>query len=347
MEKKAIFKPVINKINYSEMEQSILRFWEDASIFEKSVQIRQGKPHFTVYEGPPTANGKPGIHHVLARVFKDIIPRYKTMQGYHVPRKAGWDTHGLPVELEVEKELGLKSKPDIEAYGVAIDDWNELTKRIGYWTDLDNPYMTFNNDYIESCWWILKQLWSKDYIYKGYRVTPHCPRCSTSLSSHEVAQGYREDTDDPSIFVKFKSTDESAQKLAQYGLNPDMPAYLLAWTTTPWTLPGNTALAVAVEDEYAVAEVDIDGAKEQIILAQARLGDSLNTPYTVMGTLKGKELAGLAYEPLFSPQKVPFEVMVFKGQADGNVRLDEVKRGDGSEQWTYPVITGDFVTMDD
>ncbi len=354
MEKKPVFKAVNNRIDYSEMERSVLRFWESNSIFKKSVESRQGKPHYTIYEGPPTANGKPGIHHVLARVFKDIIPRYKTMQGYHVPRKAGWDTHGLPVELEVERELGLKSKPDIEAYGIAkfnekcresvlryIDDWNELTERIGYWTDLDHPYMTFENDYIESCWWILKQLWSKNYIYKGYRVTPHCPRCSTSLSSHEVAQGYKEDTDDPSIFVKFKLTDGSTQKLVQNGINPDMPTYLLAWTTTPWTLPGNTALAVAAEDEYAAVEVDIDGVKEQIILAQARIEDSVNTPYTNMGTCKGSELAGLEYEPLFSPGKVPFDVMAFNDQGT----LGAVKDKDRPKDWTYPVITGDFVTM--
>ncbi|MFC1978522.1 isoleucine--tRNA ligase [Chloroflexota bacterium] len=351
-----MFKPIASKLNYSEMEEGILRFWEDRSIFKKSMDSRAGKPQFILFEGPPTANGIPGIHHVLARVFKDVIPRYKTMKGYYVPRKAGWDTHGLPVELEVEKELGLQSKPEIESYGIAefnkkckesvlryIDKWKSLTDRIGYWTDMDNPYYTFDNNYIESCWWILKQLWDKNLIYKGYRVTPHCPRCATSLSSHEVALGYKEDTDDPSIFVKFKLINDSAEKLTQYGLSTDTPTYLLAWTTTPWTLPGNTALAVAAKDEYAIVEVDVEDQKQQIILAQARIESSINKPHRVMGTMKGKDLAGLEYEPLFSPGKVPFDVTVFAEQGI----LDAVKDMGRPKEWTYPVITGDFVTMDD
>jgi len=354
--KEPVFKPVTSKMNYSEMEQGILQFWNGRSIFQKSMDSRVGKPQFTLFEGPPTANGIPGIHHVLARVFKDVIPRYKTMKGYYVPRKAGWDTHGLPVELEVEKELGLKNKPEIEDYGIAefnkkckesvlryIDEWKGLTDRIGYWTDMDHPYYTFDNNYIESCWWILKQLWDRDLIYKGYRVTPHCPRCATSLSSHEVAQGYKEDTDDPSIYVKFKLTGDSADKLTQYSLNAGKPAYLLAWTTTPWTLPGNTALAVALEDEYSIIETDIDDQKQQLILAQARIESSINTPHQVIGTLKGKELAGLEYEPLFSPGKVPFDVMDFNKQGT----LAAVKDKDRPKEWTYPVIVGDFVTMDD
>jgi len=356
MGKETVFKPVASKMNYSEMEQGILQFWENRSIFKKSMDSRQGKPQFTLFEGPPTANGIPGIHHVLARVFKDVIPRYKTMKGYYVPRKAGWDTHGLPVELEVEKALGLKSKPEIESYGIAefnrkckesvlryIDEWKSLTSRIGYWTDMDHPYYTFDNSYIESCWWILKQLWDRNLVYKGYRVTPHCPRCATSLSSHEVALGYKEDTDDPSIYVKFRLIDDSVEKLTQYGLNANMPAYLLAWTTTPWTLPGNTALAIAPEDKYAIVEVAIDDQKQQIILAQARLEISINSPYRVIGTLKGTDLAGLEYEPLFTPAKVPFDVMEFKKQ--GN--LEAVKDFDRPKEWAYPVIIGDFVTMDD
>jgi len=361
VEKEPVFKPVASKMNYSEMEQGILQFWTDRSIFKKSMDSRLGKPQFTLFEGPPTANGIPGIHHVLARVFKDIIPRYKTMKGYYVPRKAGWDTHGLPVELEVEKELGLKSKTEIENYGIAefnkkckesvlryIDEWKNLTDRIGYWTDMDHPYYTFDNSYIESCWWILKQLWERNLIYGGYRVTPHCPRCATSLSSHEVAQGYKEDTDDPSIFVKFKLTEDSVEKLAQYGLNADMSTYMLAWTTTPWTLPGNTALAIAPKDEYAVVEVDIDGNKEQIILAQARLDSSIDSPHRIIiGALKGKDLVSLEYEPLFSPEKVPFDVKVFAKQSDSQVKLEAVKNSGVSKEWIYPVITGDFVTMDD
>jgi len=356
MGKESIFKPVVSKMKYSEMELGILQFWENRSIFKKSMDSRLGKPQFTLFEGPPTANGTPGIHHVLARVFKDVIPRYKTMKGYYVPRKAGWDTHGLPVELEAEKELGLKSKLEIESYGIAefnkkckedvlryIDEWKSLTDRIGYWTDMDDPYYTFDNSYIESCWWIIKQLWDKNLIYRGYRVTPHCPRCATSLSSHEVALGYKEDTDDPSVFVKFKLTGDSVKKLAPHGLNTDMPAYLLAWTTTPWTLLGNTALAIAAENEYSIVEVDLGDQKQQSILAQARLESSINTSYRVIGTVMGKDLAGLVYEPLFSPGKVPCDVMAFNDQGV----LEAVKDKSRPKEWVYPVITGDFVTMDD
>jgi isoleucyl-tRNA synthetase len=202
-----MFKPVNSRVNFSQLEEGILNWWQQNEIFNLSVESRREGPRFTLYEGPPTANGSPGIHHVLARVFKDVIPRYKAMNGFYTPRIAGWDTHGLPVELEVEKELGISSKAQIEEYGIDrfnqrcresvfryLDQWNRLTERIGFWVDLEHPYITMNNSYIESVWWAIKQMWEKGLIYQGYRVTPHCPRCGTSLSSHEVALGYKDNT---------------------------------------------------------------------------------------------------------------------------------------------------------
>ena len=220
-----MFQPVNSKINFPQLEKTILDFWKTHKIFEKSLESRVGATQFTFYEGPPTANGSPGIHHVLSRVFKDVIPRYKTMKGYYAPRKAGWDTHGLPVELEIEKMLGFTSKAQIEQYGVAkfnahcresvfsyLKEWESMTERIGFWLDMEHAYKTLENTYIESCWWALKQLWDKGLIYQGYRVTPHCPRCGTSLSSHEVALGYRDDAEDPSVYIKFKLSPDSLRK---------------------------------------------------------------------------------------------------------------------------------------
>ncbi|MCX6008180.1 MAG: class I tRNA ligase family protein, partial [Chloroflexi bacterium] len=212
-----MFQPVNSKVNFPEIEKKVLALWRDNHIFEKSIEERKSSPKYIFYEGPPTANGNPGIHHVLSRVFKDIIPRYKTMKGFCVPRKAGWDTHGLPVELEIEKQLGFTGKAQIESYGIAkfnalcresvfkyLKQWDSLTERIGFWLDIDHPYVTLDNTYIESGWWAIKQLWDKGLIYQGYKVTPHCPRCGTSLSSHEVALGYKDDTVDPSVYIKFK-----------------------------------------------------------------------------------------------------------------------------------------------
>lgn len=360
IESALMFNPVTSRVNLPEMEQRILQFWNDRRIFQRSIDIRQGCPQFTVFEGPPTANGKPGIHHVLPRVFKDVIPRYKTMKGFQVPRKAGWDTHGLPVELEIEKELGLKSKPEIEAYGIAkfnekcrqsvlryIDDWNKLTERIGYWTDLDHPYWTFDNNYIESCWWIIKQLWGKGLVYQGYRVTPHCPRCSTSLSSHEVALGYKDDTDDPSVYVKFKLADKSMPQLNALGARKDLPTYLLAWTTTPWTLPGNTALAIAPNEEYVLIEIETDNRKEQLILARDRLESTITNNYEVIITCKGQIIADLQYEPLYNPAKVSYDVMAFQEQQDSRIKLEATTVSEQPADLTYPVITGEFVTMEE
>ena len=255
-----MFRPVSSKVNFPQVEENILGFWREKNIFRKSIDQRQGAQRFVLYEGPPTANGSPGIHHVISRVLKDIIPRYKAMKGYYTPRIGGWDTHGLPVELEVEKTLGFSNKAQIEEYGIErfnalcrqsvlgyIREFEDMTERIAFWVDLEHAYVTMDNSYIESVWWAIKQMWDKGLVYRGYRVTPHCPRCDTSLSSHEVAQGYHDNVEDPSVYIKFRVVED------QRGVLPiDKPVYLLAWTTTPWTLPGNTALDVAEGAEYSV-----------------------------------------------------------------------------------------------
>jgi isoleucyl-tRNA synthetase len=353
-----MFKSVSSKVNFPEVEERILRFWRKRNIFERSVQLRRGAPQFTLYEGPPTVNGSPGIHHVLSRVFKDVIPRYKTMKGFCAPRKAGWDTHGLPVELEVEKELGFTDKAQIEQFGVAqfnarcresvlsyLKEWEDLTERIGFWLDMEHPYITFDNSYVESCWWVLKQLWEKGLVYQGYRVTPHCPRCGTSLSSHEVALGY-EETEDPSVYIKFKIDPASMAETALDHLR-SKPAYLLAWTTTPWTLPGNTALAVAADADYAVVEID----DEYLILADALRELVGLVGYKVVGKVKGRELARVEYEPLYHPDKfgvkrLEFETIII---IDHNRRKrEEVPTYEPSLHLdTYPVIETDFVSMEE
>jgi len=287
------YKQRSDKINYHELETEVLRFWEEEKIFEKSVTSRQGKPVFTFYEGPPTANGRPGIHHVMARTLKDIICRYKTMEGYQVHRKAGWDTHGLPVEIEVEKSLGFKHKDEIVKYGIEKfneeckksvwkykTDWEEMTRLMGYWVDLSKPYITFENEYMESIWWALKQYFDKGMIYKGYKIQPYCPRCETPLSSHEVSLGY-EDVKDPSVYVKMRVKDSEK-------------TFFLVWTTTPWTLLSNVALAVHPEVEY----VKVEHKGEELILAEARI-NVLGEEYKVIEKFLGKDLIGLQYEPLF------------------------------------------------
>src|SRR6185369_4672848 len=248
-----------DQLNMNELEQRVLDFWQTDQIFEKSMAARRGKKTFVFYEGPPGANGRPGIHHILSRVYKDIILRFRTMQGYYVPRKSGWDTHGLPVEITAEKELGLKSKKEIEAFGIAAfnkkcqevvwqykSEWEKLNRRIGYWLDLDNPYVTYEPEYIESLWWIIKRVWDKKLLYQGHKVVPWCPRCGTALSSHELALGYQETTD-TSVYVKFKLL--PGQKFGKF--TTQSHAYILSWTTTPWTLPGNVALAVGEKITYA------------------------------------------------------------------------------------------------
>jgi isoleucyl-tRNA synthetase len=330
-----MFREVKTKINFLQLEEDILRSWKEQGIFNKSVEIREGGPHYAFYEGPPTANGSPGVHHVLSRLYKDVVCRYKAMKGYHVPRKAGWDTHGLPVELEVESSLALTSKAQIEEYGVArfnehcrqsafkyIKDWEAMTERLGCWLDMEHPYITLDNSYIESCWWVIKELWDRGLIYQGYKVTPHCPRCGTSLSSHEVALGYDE-ADDPSVWVKFKLdlAKPGGSKPARSLLSSTVPTYLLAWTTTPWTLPGNTALAVAPEAGYAVVEVD-DG---YFILADALLEQAGLGGYKVVEVVKGSDLIGLHYECLY-------EIPIAYSKGD---------------KPAYRIIGGDFVSMEE
>ena len=287
------YKQRTDKTNYHELESEVLKFWDEQQIFQKSISSRDGKPAFTFYEGPPTANGRPGIHHVMARTLKDIICRYKTMAGFQVYRKAGWDTHGLPVEIEVEKSLGFKHKDEILTYGIEKfnaecrksvwkykTDWEEMTRLMGYWVDLSKPYVTFENEYMESIWWALKQYFDRGMIYKGYKIQPYCPRCETPLSSHEVSLGYQ-DVKDPSIYVKMK-------------LKGSERTYFLVWTTTPWTLLSNVALAVHPEVEY----VKVEHKGEELILAEARM-NVLGEDYKVIEKILGKDLIGLEYEPLF------------------------------------------------
>lgn len=295
-----MFRPVSPKLNVNQMEEGILAYWKDKDVFHKTLKERKGSPEYVFYEGPPTANGRPGVHHVLARAFKDIFPRYKTMQGFHVSRRGGWDTHGLPVEIEVEKQLGFTNKQDIENYGIDkfnalcresaftyIQEWERLTDRIGFWIDLENAYITYKNSYIESVWWILKQYWKKDLLYQGFKVVPYCPRCGTPLSDHEVAQGY-DDAEDPSIFVRMRLLDEPETSF-------------LIWTTTPWTLPANVAIAAGAKVDYVKIErVLHDDHKEKIILAEALLEKVFGEePYSIVERFKGSQLEGKQYEPLF------------------------------------------------
>jgi len=349
------FKPVSSRVNLPQMETAVLAFWQKKDIFEQSVAQRQGGPRFVFFEGPPTANGSPGIHHVLSRVFKDVILRYRAMKGDYVPRIAGWDTHGLPVELEVERQLGISSKQQIEEYGIAefnkkcresvftyLRDWEKMTARMGYWLDMDHAYVTMDNGYIESAWWALSQMWDRGLIYQGYRVTPHCPRCGTSLSSHEVALGYQEDTEDPSVYIKFKvDTDASpapaAGRIAE--LAAGAPVYLLAWTTTPWTLPANTALAVAPDADYAMVKV----GDEYIILASARLDFAGLAENETVAGFRGSELVDITYEPLFNPHDYGVERRRFTGQGEGG----EIPLQQPDPDLRYRAIGADFVSMED
>ena len=348
-----MFPEVSGKISFPKMEQRILRFWKEHDTFGKSIRARQSNQHYIFYEGPPTANGSPGIHHVLSRLFKDAICRYKTMKGYCVPRKAGWDTHGLPVEMEVERSLGISNKAQIEEYGVYqfnqhcresvfhyIREWEAITERIGYWVDMEHPYITLDNGYIESCWWIIKQLWDKNYVYQGYKVTPHCPRCGTSLSSHEVALGYRDDANDPSVYIKFKlcnsslfKSDSALRNFFEPSSLVKKPVYFLVWTTTPWTLPGNTSLAVAPDAEYSVME----GERDYLIMATQLVKQVGLTGYTEIAIVTEKDIISLRYEPLFNPHN--FNVQ--------RVSLPSLDVQVAKMDLTYPVIGADFVSMEE
>ncbi len=288
-----MYKKVSTDLDFCSREQEVIEFWKDNDVFKASCAKNAGKAEFSFYDGPPTANGKPHIGHILTRCIKDLIPRYKTMQGYNVLRIAGWDTHGLPVELEVEKTLGLDGKEQIEEYGVMPfiekckesvwkykSEWEKMSERVGYWADMENPYVTYKDEYIESEWWSLKKLFEKGLIYKGYKIVPYCPRCGTALSSHEVAQGYK-DVKETSIFVKFRVSGEDA--------------YLLAWTTTPWTLPSNVALCVNADETYALVE----SRGEKIYMAKELVSSVLGEEAKILSEMKGKDLEYKEYEPLW------------------------------------------------
>ena len=288
-----MYKKVSTDMNFVEREKQVEKFWEDNQIFEKSMKVREGNPSYVFYDGPPTANGKPHIGHVETRVIKDMIPRYRTMKGYQVPRKAGWDTHGLPVELEVEKKLGLDGKDQIEKYGVEpfIEQckesvwkyegmWEDFSHTVGFWADMKNPYVTYHNDYIESEWWALKEIWKKRRLYEGHKIVPYCPRCGTPLSSHEVAQGYK-DVKERSAVVRFKVKGEDA--------------YILAWTTTPWTLPSNVALCVNPDEDY----VKVTSKGYTYYMAAALVDTVLGEGAEVLEHYQGKDLEFKEYEPLF------------------------------------------------
>jgi len=343
-----MYDRVSTDLNFVDRERKILKYWKENKIFEKSIEAGKGKPSFTFYDGPPTANGTPHIGHVLTRVVKDIIPRYRTMKGYNVLRKAGWDTHGLPVELEVEKILGINGKEQIEEYGVEPfiqkckesvwkykGMWEEFSNIVGYWLDMDNPYVTYDNDYIESVWWSLKQIWDKGLLYKGHKVVPYCPRCETPLSSHEVAQGYK-DVKEKSVIAKFKIKGKEDE-------------YILAWTTTPWTLPSNVALCVNPDETYVKVRVSADAKgnvvkkkgcacdhegethenhdetvplkTQKFILAQALLDSVIDGDYEVEETFTGKELEYTEYEPLFSYAKT--DKKAYYVTCDGYVTLSD------------------------
>ncbi|MEX0916674.1 MAG: class I tRNA ligase family protein, partial [Candidatus Spechtbacterales bacterium] len=287
-------------MDFSKTEEQILKNWKSIRAFERSVSSRSKKKPFVFYEGPPTANGMPGLHHVLGRSFKDVICRYKTMRGFRVQRTAGWDTHGLPVEIQVEKELGFTNKKDIESYGVARfnakcresvwryrQEWERLTERMGFWIDTAKPYITYDPLYMESLWWILAQARKKDLLYEGHRIVPFCTRCGTSLSSHEVAQGYA-DVVDNTVFVRFAVTDSGKLGLSE-------KTSILAWTTTPWTLPANTALAVGADIPYIVAKQN----DEYLIVAEALAKSVLGEEFKVERTLVGADLVGVRYAPPF------------------------------------------------
>ncbi len=312
----SVYKKVQGDLNFLSREKEVTKFWKENNIFEKSISSRRGGESFTFYDGPPTANGKPHIGHILTRVMKDVIPRYKTMKGYMVDRKAGWDTQGLPVEIEVEKLLKLDGKQDIERYGIEpfcekckesvwkyTDEWRRMSDAVGYWCDMDNPYVTYHNSYIESEWWALKQIADKGLIYKGHKIVPYCPRCGTSLSSHEVAQGYK-DVRETSVFVKFRISGETNR-------------FFVAWTTTPWTLPSNVALAVNRNEEYSEVKV----GEDRMIMASALVGSVVGGEYELVRTYRGEELLGMEYEPLY--------------------------RFVSPKEKAWYVIAGDFVTLTD
>jgi isoleucyl-tRNA synthetase len=338
-----MFEPVDTKVSFPALEQDILRFWREHDVPRRAIDKPGPRGEYVFFEGPPTANGRPGIHHVSARAFKDLYPRYKTMRGYHCGRRGGWDTHGLPVEVEIEKQIGSTGKRDIENYGIArfnercrdsvfkyIQDWNGLTERIAFWLDLDNAYVTYHNGYIESCWWILKSLWERGLLFEDYKVTMHCPRCNSTLADHEVSLGMREDVDDPSVWPKFPAHAAGLVAAGILDAGETRRAHFLAWTTTPWTLPANTALAVRADATYALVEARRHHGEgepvELYLLAEARVAGTFgDEPHRVLKTFPGQALVGVTYDKLL----------------EGHVPADE----DLSGGWR--VIADDFVSLDD
>ncbi len=312
-----MYKKVDTSLNFVEREKEIVEFWKENKIFERSIEKNEGKEEFSFFDGPPTANGKPHIGHVLTRVMKDAIPRYQTMKGKHVLRKAGWDTHGLPVELEIEKSLGLDGKKDIENYGIEPfnkmckssvwkyqNEWEKMSDAVGYWVDMEHPYVTYHDDYIESVWWALKEIHKKGLLYKGHKIVPYCPRCGTALSSHEVAQGYK-DVKETSAVARFKVKGREN-------------TYILAWTTTPWTLPSNVALCMNPNEDYV--EIEADGA--HYILAEALVPSFFET-YEILSRRKGKEYEGTEYEPLFPWAQGTFKEKAYYVVCDTYVTLTD------------------------
>jgi isoleucyl-tRNA synthetase len=332
-----MFEEVTSSVSLPELEKRVIDFWREQGIFRKSTERSSPRGDYVFYEGPPTANGRPGVHHVISRAYKDLFPRFKTMQGYRVGRKGGWDTHGLPVEMAIEKRLGFTSKQQIEEYGIErfnelcrayvfenIQDWNEMTERIGYWLDLEHAYVTYHNGYIESCWWVMKQLFDRGLLVEDFKTTWHSPRSNTTLASHEVAQGYRENVEDPSVYPKFPA--DNVQLHARGILPPDeqRPVFLLAWTTTPWTLAANTGLAVKPEAEYSLVAApprhgerhgegsgELDGELEggagdrHLYLLASALVERVfgDNRHEVLATLPAEKLEGLSYRPLLHGQR--------------------------------------------
>jgi isoleucyl-tRNA synthetase len=328
-----VFEKVDQKVSFPELERQMMARWKEEDTFQRSLALREGRPRFVFYEGPPTANGKPATHHILARAFKDLFGRYKTMRGFYVERKAGWDTHGLPVEIEVEKKLNISGKFQIEnEIGVErfnelcrqsvyeyVEDWVKFSERMAFWQDYEHAYWTLTPEYMQSVWWALSEMWKQNLIYKGFRVAPYCSRCATPLSSHELALGYRDNVPDPSVFIKFR-------------LKKDPQTAILAWTTTPWTLPGNVALAVDNDIDY----VKVRQGDDNLILAEARLS-VLDGDYEVVERMKGSDLVGLEYEPLY-PYSIPEE-----GKAHYVVDADFVS----TEEGTGVVHTSALYGVDD
>ena len=339
------YEPVSSKVDFPQLEASTLEAWREADLFRQVERARADAPLFVFYEGPPTANGSPGIHHVLSRSFKDVILRYKTMRGFRPLRRGGWDTHGLPVELEIEKELGISSKQEIEAFGIEefnrrcresvfryVGEWEAMTERAGVWLDMADAYVTYDNSYIESAWWVFKRLWEKGLVYEGYKVTPHCPRCVTSLSSHEVALGYQEDTPDPSIYVRFPAR---AQQSLAYGASSDVLARLgcdgqhwtaprpgfIAWTTTPWTLTANAALAVGPDVDYVLSEND---QGERAIVAAALAPSVLGDGWREIARCTGADLTGIEYDAPYG------DFLAQRGHAHRVLPADFVSTADGT-----------------